>query len=113
MCNGETANNTINTCNGNSCGQDGGYADTHAARFPGQPLGWTEDWSWFTTWGGGGEEAGQVGARAGREVVVAAGALVEVPEDVDLDVVEAVRPGRGQQPVPVAERYPWRVEAAS
>jgi len=53
MCNGASAANTINTCNGNSCGQDGGYADTHAARFPGQPLGWTEDWSWFTTWGGG------------------------------------------------------------
>ena len=52
MCNGASANGTVNTCNGNTCGTDMGYADTHAARFPGQPLGWTEDWSWFTTWGG-------------------------------------------------------------
>ena len=52
MCNGASAQNTINTCNGNTCGQDGGYADTHALQFPGQPLGWTEDWSWFNTWGG-------------------------------------------------------------
>jgi hypothetical protein len=22
------------------------------SRVEGQPLGWTEDWSWFTTWGG-------------------------------------------------------------
>ena len=46
MCNGASANNTVNTCNGNSCGADGGYADTHASLFPGQPMGWTEDWSW-------------------------------------------------------------------
>ena len=52
MCNGASAPNTVNTCNGNTCGKDGGYADTHATLFPGQPLGWTEDWSWFTTWGG-------------------------------------------------------------
>eukprot|EP01047_Picozoa_sp_COSAG01_P053466 COSAG01_NODE_5735_length_4074_cov_84.123961_3_plen_587_part_01 len=52
MCNGASAVNTINTCNGNSCGKDGGYADTHSEQFPGQPLGWTEDWSWFNTWGG-------------------------------------------------------------
>ena len=52
MCNGASANTTVNTCNGNSCGADAGYADTHAALFPGQPMGWTEDWSWFTTWGG-------------------------------------------------------------
>jgi beta-galactosidase GanA len=52
MCNGASASNTVNTCNGNSCGTDGGYADTHAMLFPGQPLAWTEDWSWFTTWGG-------------------------------------------------------------
>lgn len=51
MCNGASANNTVNTCNGNTCGADGGYADLHAAQFPGQPLGWTEDWSWFATWG--------------------------------------------------------------
>ena len=49
MCNGASASNTVNTCNGNSCGKDSGYADTHATLFPGQPLGWTEDWSWFTT----------------------------------------------------------------
>eukprot|EP00037_Helgoeca_nana_P027214 m.310008 g.310008 ORF g.310008 m.310008 type:complete len:954 (-) comp27435_c0_seq3:149-3010(-) len=51
MCNGASANNTVNTCNGNTCGADGAYADTHASKFPDQPMGWTEDWSWFATWG--------------------------------------------------------------
>lgn len=30
-------------------GADGAYADTHASKFPDQPMGWTEDWSWFAT----------------------------------------------------------------
>jgi hypothetical protein len=51
MCNGASANNTIDMCNGMQCGADGRYADTHATLFPGQPLGWTEDWSLFATWG--------------------------------------------------------------
>ena len=51
MCNGASAAGTINTCNGRRCSEDGGYADTHAKLFPGQPLGWTEDWSFFATWG--------------------------------------------------------------
>ena len=51
MCNGASANNTINACNGRHCSDPGQYADTHAALFPGQPLMWTEDWSFFATWG--------------------------------------------------------------
>ena len=38
MCNGASASNTVNTCNGNICGEDGGYADTHATLFPGKQL---------------------------------------------------------------------------
>ena len=52
MCDGASAPSTVNTGNGNACAKDGGYADTHALLFPGQPLSWTEDWSWFNTWGG-------------------------------------------------------------
>ena len=37
MCNGKSANNTINTCNGNNCYS---YAQSHSTKFPGQPLGW-------------------------------------------------------------------------
>jgi hypothetical protein len=51
MCNGASASNTINACNGRRCSDPGQYADTHAALFPGQPLMWTEDWSFFATWG--------------------------------------------------------------
>ena len=51
MCNGASANNTINACNGRRCDQPGQYADTHAKLYPGQPLMWTEDWSFFSTWG--------------------------------------------------------------
>jgi hypothetical protein len=51
MCNGASASNTINACNGRHCSDPGQYADTHAALFPGQPLVWTEDWSFFATWG--------------------------------------------------------------
>ena len=38
MCNGESANNTINTCNGNNCYNS--YAKSHSSRYPGQPLAW-------------------------------------------------------------------------
>ena len=47
MCNGESAHNTINTCNGNDCAQ---YAETHSVNYPGQPLVWTENEGWFQTW---------------------------------------------------------------
>ena len=47
MCNGYSANNTINTFNGN----DGSsYADKHPERYPGQPLVWTENEGWFQEW---------------------------------------------------------------
>ena len=53
MCNGASANNTINTCNGPRCASGGGsYASLHQVSHPTQPLGWTEDWSGFTTWTG-------------------------------------------------------------
>ena len=38
MCNGKSANNTINVCNGNNCYD---YAKSHGEKYPGQPLGWT------------------------------------------------------------------------
>ena len=47
MCNGESADNTINTCNGNDCEE---YAERHAAEYPGQPLAWTENEGWFQEW---------------------------------------------------------------
>ena len=47
MCNGLSANNTINTCNGNDCQK---YAQNHIRRFPGQPLAWTENEGWFQQW---------------------------------------------------------------
>ena len=47
MCNGLSANNTINTCNGNDCAS---YAEDHGTKYPGQPLAWTEDEGWFEEW---------------------------------------------------------------
>ena len=47
MCNGESANNTINSCNGNDCAS---YAEEHDHKFPGQPLVWTENEGWFEEW---------------------------------------------------------------
>ena len=38
MCNGQSANNTINTCNGNNCYSS--YVPSHDTRYPGQPLAW-------------------------------------------------------------------------
>ncbi|ETO22783.1 beta-galactosidase, partial [Reticulomyxa filosa] len=40
MCNGMSANQTVNTCNGNNCWS---YAQSHGLRYPGQPLAWTEN----------------------------------------------------------------------
>ena len=48
MCNGLSANNTINTCNGNDCQN---YAENHPEKYPGKPMGWTENEGWFQQWG--------------------------------------------------------------
>ena len=47
MCNGLSANNTINTCNRNDCQR---YAQNHMRKFPSQPLAWTENEGWFQQW---------------------------------------------------------------
>ena len=47
MCNGDSAKNTINTCNGNDCTK---YAEDHAGKYPGQPLMWTENEGWYQEW---------------------------------------------------------------
>ena len=47
MCNGRSANGTVNACNGNDCAE---YANKHAKLFPTQPLVWTEDEGWFEEW---------------------------------------------------------------
>ena len=47
MCNGDSANNTINTCNGNDCTT---YAEKHGKMYPGQPLAWTENEGWYQEW---------------------------------------------------------------
>merc|ERR1719464_1727779 len=47
MCNGMSASDTINTCNGNNCYN---YAKAHGKNYPGQPLGWTENEGWFQYW---------------------------------------------------------------
>ena len=49
MCNGDSAKQTINTCNGNDCYDK--YAKTHNTTYPGQPLAWTEDEGWYNFWG--------------------------------------------------------------
>eukprot|EP00484_Ammonia_sp_Unknown_P001093 CAMPEP_0197021954 /NCGR_PEP_ID=MMETSP1384-20130603/2836_1 /TAXON_ID=29189 /ORGANISM="Ammonia sp." /LENGTH=773 /DNA_ID=CAMNT_0042449895 /DNA_START=51 /DNA_END=2372 /DNA_ORIENTATION=- len=49
MCNGESANNTVNTCNGVNCYNK--YVPSHATKFPGQPLAWTENEGWSQFWG--------------------------------------------------------------
>eukprot|EP00118_Oscarella_pearsei_P005546 m.25595 g.25595 ORF g.25595 m.25595 type:complete len:715 (+) comp28836_c0_seq3:162-2306(+) len=48
MCNGASANNTINTCNSCDCDY---YASHHAKVHPGQPLMWTELWQKHENWG--------------------------------------------------------------
>ena len=47
MCNGRSAKNVINTCNGNDCTK---YAEGHARNYPGQPLMWTENEGWYQEW---------------------------------------------------------------
>jgi hypothetical protein len=49
MCNGASANGTINTCNANDCWD---YAMAHNVSYPGQPLMWTENEGWFSVWTG-------------------------------------------------------------
>ena len=47
MCNGYSANNTLNSLNGN----DGApYAGSQLTKYPKQPLSWTENEGWFQEW---------------------------------------------------------------
>ncbi len=50
MCNGRSANSTIETCNGCNC-FDGGWMDRHRRTHPNQPLMFTENWGTFQLWG--------------------------------------------------------------
>ncbi|EER17557.1 beta-galactosidase, putative [Perkinsus marinus ATCC 50983] len=50
MCNGISANGTLNVCNGDDCADE--YKTDHDKRWPDEPLGWTENEGWFDTWGG-------------------------------------------------------------
>ena len=45
----------MNTCNGNDCYDS--YIATHGSKYPGQPLGWTENEGWFQYWGNDGGNA--------------------------------------------------------
>ena len=51
MCNGQSANNTINTCNGNDCA---GFIESNGQSgriLIDQPAMWTENEGWFESWG--------------------------------------------------------------
>ncbi|CAF0982021.1 unnamed protein product [Didymodactylos carnosus] len=50
MCNGHSANNTIETCNSCNCVDDG-WTDNHLKQFPQQPFMFTENEGWFQQWG--------------------------------------------------------------
>ena len=50
MCNGASANSTIETCNSCNCLTDG-WIDQHRKQYPSQPLLFTENEGWFQTWG--------------------------------------------------------------
>ena len=50
MCNGKSANSTIETCNGCNC-LDSGWMDNHRRNFPNQPLLFTENEGWVQFWG--------------------------------------------------------------
>ena len=52
MCNGQSANNTINSCNGNDCYNT--FLASHLKEYPNQPLMWTENEAWFQFWGSNG-----------------------------------------------------------
>ena len=47
MCNGLSADNTINSCNANDCQE---FANNHVKKFPNQPLAWMENEGWFQKW---------------------------------------------------------------
>ena len=51
MCNGQSANNTINACNGNDCAD---FIDSNGQSgriLIDQPAMWTENEGWFESWG--------------------------------------------------------------
>ncbi len=50
MCNGLSANSTIETCNSCNCFEDG-WMDQHRTKYPDQPLMFTENEGWFQQWG--------------------------------------------------------------
>ncbi|KAF4662791.1 Beta-galactosidase 6 [Perkinsus olseni] len=50
MCNGMSANGTINVYNGDDGAEE--YKARHDERWPDEPLGWTENEGWFDTWAG-------------------------------------------------------------
>ena len=50
MCNGRSANTTIETCNGCNC-FDNGWIDRHRQAHPDQPLMLTEHWGHYQRWG--------------------------------------------------------------
>jgi len=50
MCNGHSANSTIETCNSCNC-LDDGWIDQHRTKFPDQPLIFTENEGWIQLWG--------------------------------------------------------------
>ena len=49
MCNGDSAQGTINSCNGDDCFD---YALEHDSEWSDEPLVWTENEQWFQTWAG-------------------------------------------------------------
>ena len=50
MCNGLSANSTIETCNSCNC-LDDGWIDQHRQRYPNKPMLFTENEGWFQQWG--------------------------------------------------------------
>ncbi len=50
MCNGESVNSTIETCNSCNCAH-GDWIDQHRQKYPDQPLLFTENEGWFQQWG--------------------------------------------------------------
>jgi len=50
MCNGKSANSTIETCNSCNC-YDDGWMTRHRTQYPSQPLMFTENEGWFQQWG--------------------------------------------------------------
>ena len=72
MCNGDSAPNTINSCNGGDCqGFIEGHGQNHRVLVD-QPAAWTEKWSpWYQLWGDGGGDlpaydGGDLGAARGE-----------------------------------------------